>query len=518
MIREIIFILILVCISLSPSGAQNVESVTAYKPVTPVFKNVENNPVIQINVPGDSGSNLTEIALGLEGSTRDIIKNIRVFYTGISEEFKPDNLFGEPSEFGKRPVIKGKQELKEEANFFWVSIELKEETELLDNIYIHSDYIIVDDKQIEPHAKRRNVKLKPGIKLRRQGQDGVDTYRIPGLATTNKGTLIAVYDIRYDNSRDLQADIDIGMSRSTDGGQSWEPMKIIMDINEWGGKPENQNGVGDPAVLIDRETNTIWVAALWAHGYEGERILNATGPGFKPEESGQLLLVKSEDDGKTWSEPINITRQVKKKEWHIVFNGPGKGITMSDGALVFPAQFWDDHGMPFSTIIYSKDHGRTWDIGTGAKSNTTEAQVVELSDGSLMLNMRDNRGGSRSVYTTDDLGKTWSKHPTSRKALREPVCMASLISMKSEKEKGSNSCLLFSNPDSKEARIKMTIKLSADDGMTWPDEHQILLNENGGYGYSCLAAIDEHTVGILYEGVQELYFQKISIKELTEDY
>lgn len=122
MIREIIFILILVCISLSPSGAQNVESVTAYKPVTPVFKNVENNPVIRINVPGDSGSNLTEIALGLEGSTRDIIKNIRVFYTGISEEFKPDNLFGEPSEFGKRPVIKGKQELKEEANFFWVKI------------------------------------------------------------------------------------------------------------------------------------------------------------------------------------------------------------------------------------------------------------------------------------------------------------------------------------------------------------------------------------------------------------
>src|SRR5699024_5017219 len=191
------------------------------------------------------------------------------------------------------------------------------DAELLDRINMHINRIVVDGEQIVPEAPRKDVALKPALKLKQKGEDGVNTYRIPGLATTNKGTLIAVYDIRYNSSRDLQAHVDVGMSRSTDKGKTWESMQIIMDRGTWGGLPENENGVGDPALLVDRATNTIWVAALWAHGDEGERLLSVTGPGFKPGETGQLLLVKSEDDGKTWSDPINITKQIKEKEWHI---------------------------------------------------------------------------------------------------------------------------------------------------------------------------------------------------------
>ncbi|WP_281954042.1 exo-alpha-sialidase, partial [Pseudophaeobacter arcticus] len=141
------------------------------------------------------------------------------------------------------------------------------------------------------------------------------------------------------------------------------------------------------------------------------------------QETSQLMLVKSEDDGLSWSKSINITSQVKDPKWHLLLQGPGKGITMSDGTLVFPAQYKDEAEMPHSTIIYSKDRGKTWEIGTGAKPNTTVSQVVELDDGRLMLNMRDNRGGSRSVYTTSDMGQTWEVHSTSRKTLIEPVCM-----------------------------------------------------------------------------------------------
>src|SRR5699024_6707542 len=213
-------------------------------------------------------------------------------------------------------------------------------------------------------------------------------------------------------------------------------------------------------------------------GMPGQRAWNASGTGLEPSETGQFVLVKSEDDGKTWSEPINITKQIKKPEWQLLLQGPGKGITMSDGTLVFPAQFKDEEEMPYSTIIYSKDHGQSWDISTGAKSNTTEAQVAELSGGSLMLNMRDNRGGARSVYTTGNLGKTWQQHPASREALIEPVSQASLIQFPPPQHTSSKHWLMFSNPHSPEARKNMRIQLSTDDGMSWPDGKQLLLNEN----------------------------------------
>lgn len=352
-----------------------------------------------------------------------------------------------------------------------------------------------------------------GIALRSHGEEGVDTYRIPGLVTTNEGSLIAVYDIRRNGAVDLQADVDIGMSRSTDGGYSWEPMKIIMDMGEWGGLPQDQNGIGDPSVLVDKKTGTIWVAAVWAHGHPGERNWWASKPGISPKETSQFMLVKSEDDGLTWSEPVNITSQIKNPEWHLLLQGPGKGITMSDGTLVFPAQFKDENEMPHSTIIYSRDGGQTWQIGTGAKPDTTESQVVELSDGSLMLNMRDNRGGSRSVYTTNDMGATWQQHATSRKALPEPVCMASLIKHTYQ----GQDYLLFSNPNSTEKRENMTIKLSKDMGSTWPDANQLLLDVGAGRGYSCMTSIDEETIGILYEGSQaDLFFQRVKITELLK--
>ena len=119
------------------------------------------------------------------------------------------------------------------------------------------------------------------------------------------------------------------------------------------------------------------------------------------------MMVKSDDDGKTWSEPMNITEQVKDPSWYFLLQGPGRGISMEDGTLVFASQYIGSDRIPNAGVIYSKDHGKTWNISTLARTNTTESQVVEVEPGVLMLNMRDNRGGSRAVSTTTDLGKTW---------------------------------------------------------------------------------------------------------------
>ncbi|HAS60717.1 MAG TPA: sialidase [Algoriphagus sp.] len=391
-----------------------------------------------------------------------------------------------------------------------VYIKLKATHDIRDRVSIELKTLKTDNLTLPIKITRDLPDFRVANPLRNHGDDGVHSYRIPGLVTTPKGTLLAVYDIRRNSSVDLQGDIDVGLSRSNDGGRSWAPMEVIMDMGEYGNLPEDQNGIGDPAILVDHETGDIWVAALWLHGKPGKMAWHSSQPGIYPEQTGQLVLVKSEDDGVTWTEPIVITEQIKDPEWHLFFNGPGKGITMKNGTLVFPAQFKDKDQIPHSTIIFSHDKGRTWKVGTGAKSNTTEAQVVELKDGRLMLNMRDNRGGSRSIAVTNDLGKTWIEHPTSRSALIEPVCMASLI--QNPKQSGM---LLFSNPATTEERSMMTIKGSLDDGMTWPENLQVLLDEGKGWGYSCLTFINEKEVGILYESsVSNITFQVVPISEI----
>lgn len=391
-----------------------------------------------------------------------------------------------------------------------ISIKVNSNHNLRDRIQVTPKSLSLDSKSYPIKVERQLPALRIATPLRTFGDDGINSFRIPGLVTSTKGTLLAVYDIRRNSSRDLQGDIDVGLNRSLDGGKTWEPMQVIMDMGKWGGLPETENGIGDPAILIDHETGHIWVAALWLHGKPGEMAWNSSRPGMSPKETGQFVLVKSEDDGATWSEPMVITDQIKNPEWNLFFNGPGKGITMKDGTLVFPAQYKDKDQMPHSTIIYSKDKGKSWHVGTGAKSNTTEAQVVELQDGSLMLNMRDNRGGSRSVSVTKDFGASWTEHSTSRSALPEPVCMASII-----ENRFDPSMLLFSNPATEKGRKNITIKASLNNGDSWPSQHHLLLDEGTGWGYSCLTMINEEEVGILYESsVANMTFQIIPLKEI----
>lgn len=502
----------------------------------PLFKDKAAEDVVRIylTLPENRKLSLRSIRLNLDhNSNPSFLNEIKVSYI--------DTISGKPvkSSLGAISIINSRKKIEiktsnsnpKNRHDLSMGISLKENSRLDQSILIESVELLFSNGHKEVVKSDETFRLRPALELRAAGQDNCDTYRIPGIITTKTGTLIAVYDNRYNNSKDLQEDIDIGMSRSTDGGETWEPMKVIMDMGEWGGRPERLNGIGDPSILYDPGTHTIWVAALWVSGLnENDMLWWASKPGMSPTETGQLMLAKSTDDGLTWSDPINITEQIKNPSWQLLFQGPGMGITMSNGTLVFPAQFKADIGFKaidggqytsHSTIIYSEDGGISWNIGNGAKPNTTEAQVVQLADGSLMLNMRDDmnrqnkgEGNGRAVAVTRDMGKTWTTHPTSNSALQEPNCMASLISSELPVRSKNRQVLFFSNPNNKSARTNMTIKSSLDSGNTWPENMQTELYAPAGFGYSCLTMVDKQTIGIVYEGTRNLIFQKIPISEI----
>ena len=353
--------------------------------------------------------------------------------------------------------------------------------------------------------------------IHKQGQFGCHTFRIPAMVVTNKGTLLAVYDMRYKSRRDLQGHMDIGLSRSTDGGETWARPVPIMDMKKFGGLPEDQNGCSDPNILVDRKTGEILVSAVWTHGKPGTHqwVGKGSEPGHSIHKSSQFMMVRSKDDGLTWSEPENWTKRLKDPKWCLFAPAPGNGINLMDGTLVMPTQGRDATGLPFSNFMWSKDHGKSWTLSSPARDNTTECSVAELKDGSLMLNIRDNRNrkdksktNGRAVSVTNDMGKTWKVHSSDHGALPEPVCMASLIS---HDLKDGRRVLFFSIPNSKYKREKMTVRMSLDQGKTWPKS--ILLDQKGG-AYSSLAMVDDRTLGILYESsVADMVFQKIKLSE-----
>lgn len=507
-----ICVLLMACASKSYTSKKETLSITAMAPVVPVLKGVATNPLLRVRIYIPAGEPVTfkNLQVTINDQAVSDIEKLDVFFTGTEPNFAATNSIASLTPSSKTFEIPFGKTLAPGLHYVWFSASLKESANMDGRIALHATALTDAGGNRLPIAEEGGAYEKRiGVAVRKAWDDSVHTYRIPGIITTDRGTLIAVYDIRYKHSGDLPANIDVGMSRSTDGGKTWEPMKNIMDM----GAPHENNGVGDPSILFDPVTKKIWVSALWS---KGNRSIAGSKPGLSPDETGQFVLVSSADDGLTWTQPYSITPQVKNPAWKLFFPGPGNGIAMQDGKIVFPAQYWDADHMPHSTLVYSDDHGTNWKSGIGAKSNTTESQLVETTRGTLMLNMRDNRGSYRSVAITTDMGKTWVEHQTSYKALIDPVCMASLIKTNVHAKGSNQDVLFFSNVASQTARINMTVKASLDLGETWPAANELLVDQRRCFGYSALTKIDNNTVGLLYEGSRDLYFVRIPVADIIK--
>ena len=510
--------------------------------------NLDNVPLLALKESNDVGH--IELSNACESSVTVTVLTLRLSATESLSDVQSVTLAENGKNLAVIPVSKGTGNcrfsektaftIKPGASELTLAFKMKDEISLTNKISVEglemktSDGIITVDCTGTPA-------LRTGVALRQAGQDGVNNCRIPGLVTTTRGTLLAMYDARRDADRDLQGDIDICYNRSTDGGRTWSKMMTALDMGEYGGLPQKYNGVSDGSMTVDVNTGDIYVTGCWMHGVLDEKTgkfieglgpestewnhqwrSHGSQPGYDVTQSSQYLIARSTDDGLTWSEPENITRQVKPEHYWLMAPAPGAGITLEDGTLLIPSEGRDEKGTQFSTLIWSRDRGKTWTAGTPAYTNTNECMAVQLSDGSIMLNARErsNRGkvegNGRMIATTSDLGKTWTRHPTSQSALIESACQASLLKHIYTDPSGKETALiLFFNPSSISKRDNFTLKCSIDDGMTWPESLWIQFDCNGGNGYSCMSTIDNDTIGILYEGSgANLVFQQFKITEL----
>lgn len=534
-----------VCLMVALATTATAQQVSQRQFQIPVLKGKTVNPVLQLVVNSD-GQELTAVTVNTSDVLPTDVESLSLFVLHQDSTFVSGDKLQKATVFATTTVdaygkttLKGKAKLTSGNHYFWLTVKLKPNADVLHNIAINVASVIIGQKQVVVKSSGQNIAQRIGIALRQHNQDGVHTHRIPGITTAKNGSLLAIYDARYESARDLQGHMDIGLSRSIDQGKTWLPMQIAIDMGTYGGLPQKFNGVSDACILTDKRTGSIYIAGLWMYGLlddKGKWIEGLTDtstkwnhqwkargsqPGFDIKQTAQFLIVKSTDNGKTWSKPINLTKMCKREEWWLWAPAPGSGITLKDGTLVFPTQGRDANGKPFSNLTYSKDSGKTWKTSKAAVTEeTTENMAVELSDGAIMLNMRANSnrtnsgsGNGRAIAVTRDLGETWTTHPTSHKALIEPTCMASIIRHDYTLRGYKKSMLIFCNPNAKTLRNHMTIQVSYDDGNTWVKK--ILLDEQKSRAYSCITSIDPETIGVIYESSQaDLVFETIKLKEL----
>lgn len=337
--------------------------------------------------------------------------------------------------------------------------------------------------------------------LFKSGEDGYKCYRIPAIVTTNKGTLLAFAEARKNGCGDA-GDIDLVVKRSSDGGKTWSSMRVVWD--------DAGNTCGNPAPVVDTKTGNIILLSTWNLGTDHEKqIIDGVS-----KDTRRIFVLSSNDDGNSWSQAREVTATVKKPDWTWYATGPCNGIQMQSkkyrGRLVIPCDHIEAESKKYySHSIHSDDGGLTWQVGgTTPTDMVNECTVAELPKGILMLNMRNyNATRVRQVSTSKDGGMTWSEL-RGDSTLIEPICQGSLIAFK----QGKKRALAFSNPASQKSRINMTVRISYDEGKSWPLKNVVY---QGPSAYSNLIVLPNGNLACYFEAGEKSPYQSIVFQELS---
>ena len=344
------------------------------------------------------------------------------------------------------------------------------------------------------------------------GDHGYHTFRIPALLSTGSGVLLAFAEGRRLARGDSGA-IDLVLKRSTDSGATWSDLQVVWR--------DGLNTCGNPCPVVDSRTGRILLPMTWNAGDDhGRELHRGTGTGTR-----RVFLAYSDDEGESWSSAREVTDQAKRHDWWWYATGPGVAIQIRNGEhagrIVVPANHTSETDGYAAHAILSDDGGENWRMSSVIAPACNESQVVELSDGRLMMNSRnqsftnDERTGYRAIAFSSDGGETWTP-PGPDAHLGDPQVQASLIRYSWPGEGGPGR-LLFSNPAppvSRERgqRIRMTVRSSLDEGRTWPTERLI---HEGPTAYSSLARLRDGSVGLLYEAGSEGPYEAIQLARFS---
>lgn len=321
---------------------------------------------------------------------------------------------------------------------------------------------------------------KKQVLFSNKNQDKVSCYRIPSIVKAPNGNLIAVADERHTNCGDLLYNKNINLAQriSTDNGKTWTAVKTIIDF------PDGQSA-SDPSMIVDKKTKEIFMFYNFMDHNVSKEF--------------RFHYVKSNDNGLTWSQPVDITDEIAPKEWQgdFKFITSGLGVQTKEGWLLNTIVRLKDGVYVFG----SKDHGKTWFRSPAVAKNADETNIIQLSDGKWLLNSRVQNLGHRKFFLSDNHGNSWQE--ISKQELIDPTCNASTLVHRGK--------VIFSNLHSSKNRENLGIKISKDNGKNWEYLKTI---EPKSTAYSVLVPIKRKEIGILYEadGYKDIVFESFKVK------
>ncbi len=445
---------------------------------------------------GDSENvDLQSVKLSLDGTTRiQDVKTVKVFTTGLNDY---DN-----NRFQDYATLIGSCEpqlgeffceldgqLENGINYLWIAVDVADNAVEGNTIDMSCFEVNTVDETAEiknpsPTGSREIILAR--TTLLRPGDYDSKNYRIPGVITAKDGSIVAVTDKRKYNNGDLPEDIDVLCNYSTDGGHTWsEPYTIAYGTGVG-------QGFGDCALALTNDDNGLIAAFVGGPGFWGST----------PENPLRMYIARSNDNGRTWTEPEDITPQIygaecedeDRQKWLGGFFGSGNGLLTSSGRIMFVVAMREENReVVCNRAVYSDDNGHTWKVSERASIGGDEAKVTELVDGRILMSIRHN--GNRWYNTSDDGGITWQTTTSEWTELVAPACNGDMIRYTSVNNGDDKNRLLHSLPVGT-SRRDVTVYVSYDEGITWPTSRCIVPYNSA---YSSLCILPDNTIGLYVE-------------------